>query len=67
MSTHGVDVFDRSLQTTRQWLHELESVVGPTSVGVESLGSDALRSTGFGLNIYRVFSGFLVKEFCYET
>ena len=60
MSTHVVDVFDRSLQTTRQWLHELESVVGPTSVGigVESLGSDALRSTGFGLNIYRVFSGF---------
>src|SRR6266516_5695571 len=27
MSTHGVDVFVRSLQTTRQWLHELESVV----------------------------------------
>ncbi len=27
-------------------------------IGVESLGSDALRSTGFGLNIYRVFSGF---------
>src|SRR6266516_1946135 len=60
MSTHGVDVFDRTLQTTHQWLHELESVVRPTSVGsgVESLGSDALRSTGFGLNIYRVFSGF---------
>ncbi len=60
MSTHGVDVFDKTLQTTHQWLHELESVVGPTSVGigVESLGSDTLGSTAFGLNIYRVFSGF---------
>ncbi len=29
MSTHGVDVFDKTLQTTHQWLHELESAVGP--------------------------------------
>ena len=53
MSTHGVDVFDKTLQTTHQWLHELESVVGPTSVGigVESIGADTLRSKAFGLNI----------------
>jgi len=36
-----------------QWLHELES--------------DTLRSKAFGVNILPVFSGFLVKEFCYET
>jgi len=29
MSTHGIDVFDKTLQTTHQWLHELETVVGP--------------------------------------
>jgi uncharacterized protein (DUF2267 family) len=29
MSTHGIDVFDKTLQTTHQWLHELENVVGP--------------------------------------
>ncbi len=62
MSTHGVDVFDKTLQTPHQWLHELESVVGPTSVGigVESIGSDTLRSKAFGLHIlpgfFRLFS-----------
>ncbi len=39
-----------------QWLQELdelESVAGPTSVGigVESIGPDTLRSKGFGLHI----------------
>ena len=29
MSTHGIDVFDKTLQTTHQWLHELEPVIGP--------------------------------------
>ena len=68
MSTHGVDVFDKTLQTTHQWLHELESVVGPTSVGI----GVEFRPTRFAAKrsastFYRVFSGFLVKEFCYET
>ncbi len=46
----------RSIRQDYQWLHELdelESVVGPTSVGigVESIGADTLRSKAFGLNI----------------
>jgi len=55
-----------------QWLHELElheldgleSVAGPTSVGigVESIGPDTLRSKAFGLHILPgLFRFFLVK------
>ncbi len=50
-----------SANETNQWLHELElheldgleSVAGPTSVGigVESIGPDTLRSKAFGLHI----------------
>ena len=48
-SSAGVEVFDKTPQMTNQWLHELElheldgleSVAGPTSVGigVESIGA----------------------------
>ncbi len=60
-SSAGVEVFDKTPQMTNQWLHELElheldgleSVAGPTSVGigVESIGPDTLRSKAFGLHI----------------
>ena len=70
-SSAGVEVFDKTPQMTNQWLHELdelESVVGPTSVGI----GVEFRPTRFAAKrsastFYRVFSGFLVKEFCYET
>jgi len=61
----------RSIRQDYQWLHELdelESVVGPTSVGI----GVEFRPTRFATKrsastFYRIFSGFLVKEFCYET
>ena len=51
-SSAGFEVFDKSPQMTHE-LDGLESVAGPTSVGigVESIGPDTLRSKGFGLHI----------------
>src|SRR6266699_1218756 len=64
-SSAGVEVFDKTTNGCMSWM---SSVAGPTSVGI----GVEFRPTRFAAKrsastFYRVFSGFLVKEFCYET